>query len=343
MKTKEILYKEALNQAIAEEMERDPKVILYGEDVGRYGGLHGVTRGLWERFGGERVMDTPISEEALVGFAGGLGACGYRPIVEILSASLITCCFSPAFFMLGFNKEGCPSLPVVVRLPVGVAGGGDAFFHNYSPESLLMQAPYLKIVAPSTPCDAKGLLKSAIRSDRPVMFFEHHALYNTSGQVPVEEYLTPIGKADIKRAGRDVTIVTYSAMVRKCLAAAEELAGKGIDVEVVDLRSLVPLDEEAILNSVKKTGKLVIVHEALERAGPAGEITAIVAHKGFAYLRAPIIRVTTPNVAMPKDARIEDICVPQEKNIIDAVQYVCSPEVRSHTYSQLQVKASQPS
>lgn len=308
-------------------MERDRRIILYGQDVATFGGLHGVTRGLLERFGPERVMDTPISEEAITGIAAGLGACGYRPIVELISAGLVASCFSQVFFLLGSNRHICPSMPVVVRLPTGTDGGGDDLAHHYCPESLLMQAPYLKVVTPSNPHDAKGLLKTALKGDSPVMFLEHIALYNTIGPVPSEEYTVPFGQACLKRAGIDVTIVTYSSMVDRCLEAAASLAREGIDADVLDLRTLVPLDEEAILNSVKKTGRLVIVHEALERGGPAGEIAFVVMEKGFEYLRAPIRRVAAPNVAASRDWRLEEVCIPGTKQIIDSVKSICSGDL----------------
>lgn len=315
---RQIEYRDAINEAMAEEMERDPKVILYGLDVGALGGLHGVTRGLLDRFGKTRVMDMPISEEVIAGMSGGMAASGYRPIVELMFAGLIGSCFSQLFYTLGFHKDACPNLPIVVRLPMGSEGGGDNALHVHCPESLLMHAPYLKVVAPSNPYDAKGLLKTAIRGNSPVMFMEHKGLYHSTGPVPSEEYLVPFGEALVKRPGNDVTLVSYSAMVSKCVSAADTLHREGIEAEVIDLRTLVPLDEQTIINSVKKTGRLVIVHEAMGRSGPAAEIACVVAEKGFGYLRAPIRRVTAPNSGVRPDFRVEKGRLPQAKDIHSA-------------------------
>jgi pyruvate/2-oxoglutarate/acetoin dehydrogenase E1 component len=317
----ELTYRWAINHAIAEEMRRDPTVIFYGEDVGKHGGNFGVSRALQDEFGEQRVIDTPISEQAIIGTALGAALTGLRPVVEIMFAGFLCTCFDGIFMKLGTwqQRYHCSSLPVVVRAPMGAAGGAGSE-HSFSPEALLIHSPGLKVAVPSTPYDAKGLLKTAIRGSDPVIYLEHILLYTRKGTVPSEEYLVPFGQADIKREGKDATIVTYSAMVFKALAAAEQLSQEGIEAEVVDLRTLVPLDEEAILNSVEKTGKLVIVHEAMERGGVAGEITAIVADKAFDYLDAPIKRVAALNVPLPHSAKLEAMCIPQEKNIVEAVK-----------------------
>jgi len=315
----EINYRDAINQALLEEMRRDPTTILYGEEVGKYAGIYRVTGGLYEEFGEDRVRDTPISEQAIIGTALGAAITGYRPIVEIMFAGMIGTCFDGIFWKLGNWQQqfNCPSLPVVVRLPAGAGMGPE---HDNSTEALLIHSPGLKVVMPATPYDAKGLLKTAIRGNDPVMFFEHFQLYPARGLVPTEEYLIPFGQADIKKEGKDVTIVAWALMVHKALAAAEKLSQEGIEAEVVDVRTLVPLDEEAIINSVKKTGKLVITHEAYERGGVAGEIAAIVADKAFDYLDAPIKRVAALNVTTPHDPRLLAVCKPQEQHIIDAVK-----------------------
>ncbi len=319
--TQQINYRWAINHALAEELRRDPTVILYGEDIGTLGGDFGVTRGLQEEFGKDRVLDSPLSEQAIVGTAVGAAMTGLRPVVELGFAGFVCAAFDGVFMKLGGWQQRWHfrALPVVVRAPMGAAGGA-GMEHAVCPEALLIHSPGLKVVAPSTPYDAKGLLKSAIRDDNPVIFLEHLALYANKGSVPTGEYLVPLGKADMKREGRDVSIVTYSAMVHKSLAAAEQLSQEGIEAEVVDLRTLCPLDEDAILQSVKKTSRLVIVHEAMERGGMGGEIAAIVAQKAFDYLDAPIKRVAGLNVVLPHDARLEAMCIPQVKDIVDGVK-----------------------
>jgi len=317
----EIFYRDAINQALAEEMRRDSSVVLYGEDIGRGMGTFRVTHDLQDEFGDSRVRDTPIVEQAIIGSALGAALGGLRPVVEIVFAGMVCCAFDGIFFKLGSWKQlyNCESLPVVVRTP---AGAGMSPEHDMSPEGLLIHSPGLIVVAPSTPYDAKGLMKTAIRSDDPVIYLEHMMLYAASGPVPTEEYLVPFGKADIKREGKDVTIVAWSMMVHKSLTAAAELAKEGIEAEVIDLRSLVPLDEEAIINSVKKTGRLVITHEAMERGGAGGEIAAIIADKAFDYLDAPIKRVAAINAVVPRDARLQTVYKPQEQHIIEAVKSI---------------------
>jgi len=319
VKRKDITYRWAINHAVAEEMRRDPKVIFYGEDVGKHGGNFGVSRGLFDEFGEDRVFDTPISETGIVGTAIGAAMTGLRPVVEIMFAGFIGTCFDQIYYKLSDWKEwsGIKSLPVVVRLPMG---GGAGHEHSHCPEALLIHAPGLKVVCPSTPYEAKGLLKTAIRGDDPVAYFEHINLYATKGPVPPdEEILIPFGQASIKREGKDVTIISYSSMVFKALAAATKLAEEGIEAEVIDLRTLVPLDEEAILKSVEKTGKVVIAHESMERGGPGGWLASIIADKGFDYLDAPIKVVAGQNVTLP-GGPIDPISTPQAPNIIEAVK-----------------------
>ena len=315
----ELSYREAINQALFEEMKRDSTVILYGEDVAVWGGIFKVTEGLLDAFGEKRVRDTPISEQAIIGTAIGTAMTGLRPVVEIMFGGMMLTAFDGIFMKMGTWKQtfGLPKLPVVVRTTCGGAAGPE---HSLSPEALLMQSPGLQVVAPSTPAQAKGLLKTAIRNDEPVMFLEHMMLYWSNGPVPEEEYLIPFGEAEITREGTDVTIVTYSAMVQKAQEAAQQLSKEGIEAEIVDLRSLVPLDEKAILESVKKTNKLVVVHEAMERGGMAGEICAIVVDKAFDYLDGPIKRVAAKNVPLSHSAAINEIIIPQTKDIVEAVK-----------------------
>jgi len=317
--TQQILYRDAINQALHEEMRRDPKVIVYGEDVAVWGGIFKVTDGLLQEFGDARVRDTPISEQAIIGTAIGAAMTGLRPIVEIMFGGMMFTAFDGIFMKLGTWKHAfnLPALPVVLRT---TCGGGAGPEHSLSPEALLMHSPGLKVVMPATPYDAKGLLKTAIRDDEPVVFLEHLMLYGMSGPVPTEEYLIPFGQANITREGKDVTIVTFSAMVHKAAAAAEELSKEGIEAEIIDLRTLVPLDEEAIIKSVQKTGKVVIVHEAMERAGAGGELAALISDKAFDYLDAPIKRVAALNMPLPHNPVLSEIVRPQEKKIISAVK-----------------------
>jgi pyruvate/2-oxoglutarate/acetoin dehydrogenase E1 component len=317
---KDVTYRWAINHAVAEEMRRDPRVIFYGEDVGRHGGNFGVSRQLIDEFGEKRVFDTPISEVAIIGTALGAALTGLKPVVELMFAGFVGTCFDQVFFKLGNWQEMCgvKSLPVVVRLPMG---GGAGHEHSHCPESLLMHSPGLKIVCPSTPYDAKGLLKTAIRGEDPVCYCEHINLYARKGPVPSEEYLIPFGKADIKREGKKVTIISYSAMIFKALAAAEKLAQEGIDAEVIDLRTLVPLDEEAIVKSVKKTSRVVVAHESMERNGAGAEIVARIMDLAFDYLDAPIKRVAGKNASLAPGA-VDPPSVPQPQDIIDAVKSI---------------------
>ena len=315
-------YRTAIRDALAEEMRRDSRVVMWGEDIGTWGGVFFVTRGLVEEFGEERVRDTPISETAIVGAAVGAALGGLRPVVEIMFAGMVGTCFDALFFKLGMSREvrGFIPMPVVVRAPMG-GGMGPSLEHAYCPEALLIHSPGLKVVVPSTPYDAKALLKTAIRSDDPVVYMEHIALYTKRGPVGDEETLVPFGQAALRREGRSATIVSFSWMMYKCLEAAEKLAAEGIECDVIDLRTLVPLDDEAIFNSVRKTGRLVIVHEAMERGGVAGELTSRVVENVFDYLDAPVVRVCAlngPNLG----GAFERIYLPQVEDIYNAVKSV---------------------
>lgn len=318
----QMTYAEAIRDGMRVEMKRDPKVYLYGEDVGIFGGCFGVTAGLFQEFGPERVIDTPISETAIVGSAVGAAAAGLRPIAEIMFVDFMGVCMDELLnnaAKMRYMFGGKAKLPMVVRTPCG-AGMSAAAQHSQSLEAWFTHIPGLKIVMPGEPADAKGLMIAAIRDDNPVIYIEHKQLLNVPGEVPEGEYVVPLGKADIKREGSDVTIVAWSWMLSKALAAAEELAKEGISAEVLDPRTLVPLDREAILKSVGKTGRLVIVHEAVRTSGFGGEIAAIVAEEGFDLLDAPIKRVTAPDTPIPFAPVLENAYLPSEEKIIKAVK-----------------------
>ncbi|SCM78803.1 Acetoin:2,6-dichlorophenolindophenol oxidoreductase subunit beta [uncultured Sporomusa sp.] len=317
----EMTYAEAIRDGMRVEMQRDPNVFLWGEDVGCFGGCFGVTGKLYEEFPG-RVIDTPISETAIVGAAVGAAAAGLRPIAEIMFIDFMGVCMDELFNQaakMRYMFGGKAKIPMVVRTPCG-AGVSAAAQHSQSMEAWFTHIPGVKTVMPSTPADAKGLLAAAIRDDNPVVYIEHKQLMGVRGEVPAGEYVIPLGKADIKREGSDVTIVAWSWMVHKALAAAEALAAEGIQAEVLDPRTLVPLDKAAILQSVSKTSKLVIVHEAVRTGGFGGEIAAIVAEEGLDYLDAPIKRVTMPDVCIPFSPVLEQAVLPSEEKIIQAVK-----------------------
>jgi pyruvate dehydrogenase E1 component beta subunit len=303
------------------EMRRDPDVYIAGEDVGKFGGSFGVTGEVFSEFGPDRVIDTPISETAIVGHAVGAAMAGLRPAVEILFIDFLPIAMdelcnqaAKVHYMFG----GQLTCPMVLRTAVG-AGLGAAAHHSQSLEAYLCHTAGLKTVAPSTPADAKGLLTSAIRDDNPVMFLEHKMLYATTGEVPDGEYTIPLGKADVKRQGSDVTLVCWSGMVRQCLAAAEELEKEGTSAEVLDLRTLIPLDKDAILGSVAKTHRLVIVHEACITGGFGGEIAALAASEGFDSLDAPILRVAGPDTPVPFSPALEAEFIVNSHRIVDAI------------------------
>ncbi|MGI6259664.1 MAG: alpha-ketoacid dehydrogenase subunit beta [Anaerolineaceae bacterium] len=314
----EITYREAIRDAMVEEMRRDENVFLIGEDIGTYGGAFGVSAGMLAEFGPERIRETPISELAIVGAAAGAAMVGMKPIAEMMFMDFILLALEPlvnqaakARYMFG----GKATVPMVVRMPGG-SGTGAAAQHSQSLETLLMHIPGIKVVAPSTPYDAKGLLISAIRDLNPVCFVEHKLLYKVKGEVPTGEYTIPLGVADIKHAGTDITVVTSGVMVQKSLAVAQKLSREGISVEVVDLRTLRPLDTKTIVNSVKKTGRLLVVHEAVKTGGWAGEIMAVVSEsEAFDYLDAPMRRLAGKDVPIPYNRYLEAAAVPQENDI----------------------------
>ena len=325
MSRQEITYSEALREALREEMLRDERVFIMGEDVGVYGGAFGVTRGLIEEFGEERVRDTPISEAAIAGAAAGSAVTGMRPVAEIMFMDFTTFAMDQLVnqaakirYMFGGKAE----VPMVLRTPAG-AGTGAAAQHSQSLEAWFTHIPGLKVVMPSTPYDAKGLLKSSIRDDNPVIFVEHKLLYNTKGSVPTEEYTIPLGLASVPRKGQDVTIIATSHMVIKVLQAAEILAEGGIDAEVLDPRTLVPLDKETITQSVKKTGRVVIAHEACKTSGFGAEIAATIAEsEAFDYLDAPIKRLGGAWSPIPYNRNLEASWIPQVEDIVRAVREV---------------------
>ncbi|MBN2242680.1 MAG: alpha-ketoacid dehydrogenase subunit beta [Acidobacteria bacterium] len=315
-------YAEAVADALKLEMRRDPDVYVYGEDVGKFGGSFGVTGyGVFEEFP-DRVLDTPISETAIVGTAVGAAAAGMRPCVEILFMDFLPIamdelCNQAAKFHYMFG--GQMKCPMVVRTALG-AGMGAAAHHSQSLEAMLCHIPGLKTVIPATPYDAKGLLISSIRDDNPVAFLEHKMLYSLKGEVPEGDYTVPIGKADLKREGTDVTLVCYSSMVHRCLEAADGLEKDGVHAEVLDLRTLIPMDKDAILNSLAKTHRLVIVHEACLTGGFGGEIAAIAAGEGFDLLDAPIVRVAGPDTPVPFSPALEAEFLVNAPRIIAAVR-----------------------
>ena len=312
---------EAIRQAIFEEMDRDPAVVVIGEDIGVYGGAFKVTEGLLARFGHERVIDAPIAETAIVGAACGMSYLGLRPVVEMQFIDFIACCFNQVtnFVAKSHYRWGAP-VPMVLRGPSGggVHGGP---FHSANPEMYFMHTPGLKIIYPSTAYDAKGLLKSAIRDNNPVLFFEHKYLYRRiKEEIPEGDYTVPLGKAIVRREGKDLTILSYAAMAHTSLEAAEQLAKEGIDAEMVDLRTLAPLDRETILASVKKTNKLLIVHEDTRTGGIAGEIAAIVCESAFEDLDGPIARVTALDTPVPYSPPLEERYLPSTEKIVAAAR-----------------------
>jgi pyruvate/2-oxoglutarate/acetoin dehydrogenase E1 component len=319
-----ITYREALKEALREEMRRDERVFMLGEDIGIYGGALGVSAGLIEEFGPERIRNTPISEAAIAGAAVGAAAMGMRPIAEIMYIDFVTLSMDMLVNQaakIRYMFGGKAKIPMVLRTQGG-AGRCNAGQHSQSLEAWFVHIPGLYVIQPSTPYDAKGLLKSAIRDDNPVIFIEHKMIYATKGEVPEGEYLVPIGVADVKREGKDVTIVATSLMVLTALEAATELAKEGIEAEVVDPRTLNPLDIDTILNSVKKTNHLVILHEANERCGVGAEIAAQVADKGFDYLDAPIKRVCAPNSVIPYNQHLEKLFIPSKERVVEAAKAI---------------------
>jgi len=318
-------YRDAINLALREEMRRDPSVVIWGEDVALYEGSFKVTRGLLTEFGKERVKDTPISENTIIGVAIGAAMGGLRPIAELMTVNFALLAMDQIInhmTKIRYMFGGQVNLPMVIRAP---GGGGSqlAAQHSQSLETYFMHAPGMRVVVPATPADAKGLLKSAIRDNNPVMFLENELLYNSKGEVPDDpEFLLPFGSAEVKKEGKDITIVAYSRMTMLALAAAEELGKEGISCEVVDLRTLAPLDTAAFVESVKRTGRAVVVEECWRTCGLGAEIATRIYEGCFESLRAPVRRVSGLDVPMPYSRKLEKLCIPQVEDIIKAVKDV---------------------
>jgi 2-oxoisovalerate dehydrogenase E1 component beta subunit len=313
----EVTYLEAIRQGIWEEMERDPAVFCIGEDIGIYGGAFKVTEGFVHRFGPERVIDTPIAESAIVGAAFGASLTGMRPVAEFQFMDFIGCAFNQIVNMVAkaHFRWGAPA-PLVLRGPSGggVHGGP---FHSQNPETYFVHTPGLKVVCPATAYDAKGLIKSAIRDNNPVVFFEHKFLYRRIKEdIPTDDYTVPLGKARVARAGRHVSVITYAAMVHTALEAAETLAKEGIEIEVIDLRTLLPLDRQAIADTVKKTNRVIILHEDVRTGGIAGEVAAIINEEAFDYLDAPIVRITSKDTPVPFSPPLEEWFLPNAGDVV---------------------------
>ncbi|MCC6905032.1 MAG: alpha-ketoacid dehydrogenase subunit beta [Anaerolineae bacterium] len=327
---REITYLEAIREALTQEMERDERVFLIGEDIGPYGGAFGVTLGMLEKFGPERVIDTPLTELALAGAATGAALVGMRPVSEVMFMDFITLASEQIVNQaakLRFMFGGKAAVPMVVRAPAG-SGTGAAEQHSQSLENWFVHIPGLKVVMPSTPYDVKGLLISAIRDNNPVIFVEHKLLYKVKGPVPEEPYTIPMGVSEVKREGKDLTIVATSIMVQRALQAAEHLAQEGIEVEIIDPRTLKPLDIEPIVKSVKKTSRLMIVHEACKTGGFGGEVAARIAEsEAFGYLDAPVVRLAGRDMPIPYNRTLEYHAVPQVENIVEKARDVVRMKV----------------
>lgn len=319
----EVTYRQAIRDALDEEMARDDTVFLLGEDIGFYGGAFRVTEGLAQKYGDARVLDTPISESAIVGIAIGAALMGLRPVAEMQFADFIACAFDQIVNEAAtatYRYGGKVGLPLVIRAPSG-AGVHGGLFHSQSPEAWFTRVPGLKVVLPATPYDAKGLLKSAIRDNNPVLYFEHKYLYNKVREVlPKEEYLVPLGQAAVRQEGGDLTIITYSAMVHQALAAAKELAKEDISCEVIDLRTLAPLDKQTIFASVRKTSKVLVLHEDSRTGGFGGEIAALIAEEAFEDLDAPIMRVAAIDTHVPFSPPMERFYLPNVTDIAQAAR-----------------------
>ncbi len=317
-------YLEAVRQGLWEEMERDPSVFVIGEDLGVYGGAFKVTQGFLERFGERRVIDTPIAESAIVGAAIGASFTGLRPVAEMQFSDFITCGFDQVVnFAAKCRYRWNAPVPIVVRAPSGggIRGGP---FHSQNPEAWFFHVPGLKVITPATAYDAKGLIKSAVRDNDPVIFLEHKALYRRiKEELPEQEYTVPIGKARVHREGRDLSIITYGAMVYVANDAAEELAKEGVSVEIVDLRTLLPLDEAAILDSVKKTSKAIVLHEDTLTGGIGGEIVARINEKVFEYLDGPVLRIAAPDTPIPFSPPLEDAFLPNAARVVERARWLC--------------------
>ncbi len=316
-------YLEAIRQGLWEEMERDPNVFLIGEDIGVYGGAFRVTAGFLDRFGERRVIDTPIAESAIVGASIGASLMGLRPVAEMQFSDFISCAYDQIVnFAAKCRYRWGAGVPIVIRAPSGggIHGGP---FHSQNPEMPFVHTPGLKVVAPATAYDAKGLIKAAVRDNDPVLFFEHKALYRkVKEDLPTEEYTVPIGKAAVIRAGKDLSVITYGAMVHVALDAADQLLGEGIDLEIVDLRSLLPLDVETILASARKTSKVLLLHEDTQTGGLAGEIAALISENVFDYLDGPIVRLTAPDTPVPFSPPLEEAFLPNAEKLVEKARWL---------------------
>jgi 2-oxoisovalerate dehydrogenase E1 component beta subunit len=316
-----LTYIEAIRQGIWEELERDDRVFMLGEDIGPYGGAFKVSAGMLEHFGPKRIVDTPLSENAFVGAAIGAAIMGLRPIVEMQFADFISTCYDLIInYAAKARYRWGAGVPIVIRGPSGggVHGGP---FHSNNPEIPFVHTPGLKVVVPATAYDAKGLIKAAIRDPDPVLYFEHKLLYRRIKEdVPADDYVVPLGQARIARTGKDISVITYGAMVHTALEAAEQLGREGVEVEVIDLRCLVPLDREAVLASVRKTSRVILLHEDTRTAGFAGELAAQIASDVFDYLDAPVLRVTSPDCPVPYSPPLEEAFLPNATGVTDAIR-----------------------
>ena len=319
--TGEVTYLEAISQALDEEMTRDERVFLLGEDIGFYGGAFKITEGFLAKYGEWRILDTPLAESGFVGAAIGAAMMGMRPVVEMQFADFISCAFDQITEVAAKNHyRWGAAVPMVIRAPFGggVHGGP---FHSECPEGWFFHSPGLKLVAPSTPYDAKGLLKAAIRDPNPVIYFEHKFLYRRIKAIlPEDDFIVPIGKADVKRAGNDISVITYGAMVHLALEAAQMLAKEGIDLEVVDLRTLAPLDKEAIYESVRKTSKAIVLHEDNKTGGVGAEVAALLAEECFDSLDGPIMRIAAPDTPVPFSTPLEEFFLPKTADVVAAAR-----------------------
>ncbi len=322
------MMRESINDALREEMLNDEKVFLIGEDIGAYGGTLQITAGLFDEFGPERVRDTPISEYAITGASVGAAIMGMRPVLELMYADFLPLAADQLVnnaAKVSYGTDGSMNVPMVIRAPFG-AGTRSGMHHSQNLESWFLNVPGIKVVMPSNAYDAKGLLKSAIRDNNPVLFLEHKMLLGARDEVPEEEYLIPIGKAEVKKEGEDLTIVSWGKMVGESLRAAKTLEEEGISVEVIDLRTISPIDEDTIVNSVIKTSRLLVAHEAIKTGGVGGEIAAIVADKAFGYLDAPIMRVGAPFAPVPYSPSLEDAHMVGAEDIISTAKYMFGKE-----------------
>ena len=322
---KTVTYIEAISDGLREEMRRDNAVFLLGEDIGTYGGAFKVTKGFIEEFGEKRVIDTVLGEAAIIGAASGAALAGMKPVAEMQFSDFVTNGFNQVVNIAAkFHYRNFVPIPLVIRLPSGggIHGGP---FHSINPEAWFFHVPGLKLVAPSTPYDAKGLIKAAIRDPNPVLYFEHKYLYrHVKAELPDDEYIVPIGKADIKREGSGISVITYHVGVHWALEAAEIISKEGVEVEIVDLRTLLPLDRQTILNSVKKTGKVLIVHEDTLTGGIGGEIAALISEHAFEYLDAPVRRVASIDTPVPYAPTLEEYFLPNTQKVLEALRVLAS-------------------